>query len=219
MQVLPTDQFSSVDAAIAALEAGQIDCQGYCAVYSARMSAYYVLWPADLPPPPQTNSRVTSTIAPQPGMVGSVVPPLPQMMAAPVPATQFAFTPQVETVAPQIFNFAPQAYSTTAPVVEYASPSYVPQAPMYSYAAPTPAVEYIQYAAPAYAAPPIATGYDYNLLAAQSMVAYPQQTPAPAPAVAPAAPGPAPAPAPGPEKASKKAKKASSKKKKRGMCC
>jgi len=54
--VLPSEQFNSVDAAITALEAGQIPCSGYCAVKSRRTGAYYILWPQELPPPPEVKA-------------------------------------------------------------------------------------------------------------------------------------------------------------------
>jgi len=64
---LPKDQFSSVGAAISALNSGSLQCPGFCSVYSKRMGSYYLLWPdTSVPQAP------SSVVPPQ---VGSVVPP------------------------------------------------------------------------------------------------------------------------------------------------
>mmetsp|Transcript_52160 Transcript_52160/g.82821 ORF Transcript_52160/g.82821 Transcript_52160/m.82821 type:complete len:418 (+) Transcript_52160:63-1316(+) len=66
VMVLPSEQFNSVDAAIKALEAGQIPCSGYCAVLSRRTGAYYILWPQELPPPPEVKAVPSVQPAPVP---------------------------------------------------------------------------------------------------------------------------------------------------------
>jgi len=63
------EQFNSTSAAIAALEAGQIPCTGYCAVYSESKGCYYLMWPAELPSPLEMIARQmapqTPRMAPQ----------------------------------------------------------------------------------------------------------------------------------------------------------
>eukprot|EP00427_Karlodinium_veneficum_P022853 CAMPEP_0169106520 /NCGR_PEP_ID=MMETSP1015-20121227/24385_1 /TAXON_ID=342587 /ORGANISM="Karlodinium micrum, Strain CCMP2283" /LENGTH=184 /DNA_ID=CAMNT_0009167975 /DNA_START=122 /DNA_END=676 /DNA_ORIENTATION=- len=49
--VLPKEQFSSVDVVIKALNSGVLPCTGYCAVFSARMQQYYLLWPEEMKMP------------------------------------------------------------------------------------------------------------------------------------------------------------------------
>jgi hypothetical protein len=44
-QLLDTRKYDSVSKALTALNAGEVDCQSFCLVFSQRKSTYYILWP------------------------------------------------------------------------------------------------------------------------------------------------------------------------------